>query len=130
MEQTYHANIKVAAPFLWQQYRQRNGITMEVETPERRKWMFQVGIQDQGSDSASVDLSFRSVNNNNYHLTSVVRWQRLDGPFCFEASASSQYTSPQNTHSQFAVHAKHHTSPEQHILQFTVRTFNLDAPLY
>lgn len=107
---------------MWQQYRQRNSITMEMETPERRKWMVQVGIQDQGENSASAELTFRSVNNNNYHLTSDLRWQPLDGPFCFEAVASIQYVSPQNSHAQFAVHVKHHWSPEQHVIQFKVRT--------
>lgn len=124
LEKTYHANMKVAAPFLLQQYRERNSITMEVETPERRKWMIQVGIQGQGDNSASADLSFRSVNNNNYHLTSDFRWQRLDGPFCFEAEAGIRYVSPQNSHAQFKLHTKHHSSPERRIIQLTVRAFS------
>lgn len=121
LEKTYHANMKVVAPFLSQQYRERNSINMEVETPDQRKWMFEVGIQDQGGNSASTDFTFRSVNNNNYHLTSVLQWQRLDKPSCFKMKADIGYASPQNRRSQFSLEVIHHSHPQQRIIHLTVR---------
>ena len=113
--------MKVVLPFLLQQYGQRHSMKMEVEAPEQKKWMLEVGILEQGINSATADLTFRSINNNIYHLTSNLRWQRLDGPFSYEIETAIIYVSPQNRHSQFLLLAKHHNSPQQCIIHLTVR---------
>ena len=121
LQKTHYANMKVVAPFLLQQYGQRNSMKMEVETPEKKKWMLEVGILEQGVNSATADLTFRSINNNIYHLTSNLQWQRLEGPFSYEIETAIIYVSPQNRHSQFSLLAKHHNSPQQRIIHLTVR---------
>nr|AAU93694.1 vitellogenin [Charybdis feriata] len=120
LNRAYHSNVKVVVPFLLQRHGERNSIQMEVETPEQKKWMLEVGVQQQESNAAKVDLTFKSVNNNNYRLTSDLQWQRLDGPLCFDAQTRITLISPQNKRSLFSMNAKHHYSPQQHIIHFTM----------
>ncbi|KAG0714551.1 Vitellogenin [Chionoecetes opilio] len=131
LEKTYNVSMKVVAPFLLHQYRERNSISMEVKTPEQRKWMFEIGIQDEGSNSAIADLTLRTINNNNYHLTSDLRWKHLEGPFGLEVEAGIGYVSPQNTHGHFSLLAKHQRSPQRHIVQLTMEasTPSIQTPL-
>nr|AAX94762.1 vitellogenin [Portunus trituberculatus] len=131
LDQAYHSNMKVVVPFLLQRYGERNSIHMEVQTPEQKKWMLEVGVQKQGSNTANVDLTFKSVHDNNYHLTSSVQWQLLDGPLCFEVQTRITFIAPQNKQSQFVLHVKHHMSPEQHIiyLMMEASTPSMQPPL-
>ena len=69
LQRTYNANMKVVVPFLLQQYGQRHSMKMEMETPEQKKWMLEVGIHEQGINNATADLTFRSVNDKIIHLT-------------------------------------------------------------
>ncbi|XP_063861663.1 vitellogenin-like [Scylla paramamosain] len=116
LNKAYHSNMKVVVPFLLQQYGERNSIHMEVEAAEQKKWMLEIGVQKQESNTANVDFTFKSVNNNNYHLTSDLRWQRLDGPLCFEVQTGITFISPLNKRSQFLLHAKNHNSPQRRII--------------
>lgn len=113
VEQTYKVNAKVAAPFLVRQYRERNSIRMDVDTPAGRKWMLEMGIRASGDYSASVDFTYRSISNNNYHLTSDFSWQPLGGYLGFQAESSIKYISPENRHAQFHVQAKHENTDQR-----------------
>lgn len=122
MEETYHANMKVEAPCLVRQYHERNAVRLEVETPARSNWMLEVGIQCHRDYTGSADFTFKSVNNNKYRLESDFRWQRLDGPYCYEAESTVRYTSPQNGQAHVSVRAKHHINSQRRLMHLEVRT--------
>lgn len=120
LNKAYNSNMKVVVPFLLHQYGERNSIHMEVETPEQKKWMLEVAVQKQESSTANVEVTFKSINNNNYQLTSELQWRRLDTPFGFEAQTRTTFISPQNKRSQFILHAKNHISTQQRIIYLAV----------
>lgn len=120
VEETYNVNAKVEAPFLVRQYRERSSIRLDVDTPAGRKWTLEMGIRGKDDYSASADFAFKSVNNNNYHLTSDFSWQPLEGYYCFQAESNIKYVSPENRQAHFYVQAKHESNYQHRIIHLVV----------
>lgn len=120
VDKTYNVIAKVVTPYLVRHFRQRNSIKLDVDMPDREKWMLEMGIKDTSDHSASADFTFKSVNNNNYHLTSDFSWQFLGGYYGFQAESNVKYISPENRQAQFYMQVKHENNYQRRIIHWVV----------